>query len=278
MCIRDSDSSGGGEAKMDLVRYVEFQNSFSLIKKSHQWALKTTRRFWRLLLRNNVTFGSLSKAFKEMDTAESRGNRTYKVMIERYPKSSKLLRSYGRFLEEVRNDPWRAQRYFNEADKIDEEANDDVNSDFDGADSDDLPVDTSRVDDKRYAVVVIKPNGIIRVANEKISKLFGYKSGELVGKNVNVLMPQPYSQQHNGYLKRYMATGKQNILGEKQKLQGKHKKGNVFPINLLVSKVPGGPSADDVNFMHGRPLVPYHPMSHHHQIRLLRIIVFHSSK
>ena len=172
-------------------------------------------------------------------------------MIERYPKSSKLLRSYGRFLEEVRNDPWRAQRYFSEAERIDDEASYEVDS-VGGSDNDDdadLPTDMNHVDDKKYAVVVIKPTGVIRIANPKIEKLFGYKSGELVGKNVNVLMPQPYSSQHNGYLKRYMATGKGTIMGTKQKLQGRHKKGHVFPINLLVSKVPGGPSADDVNFM-----------------------------
>ena len=65
-------------------------------------------------------------------------------------------------------------------------------------DDDDLPTDMTQVDDRKYAVVVIKPNGIIRIANEKVSKLFGYKPTELMGKNVNILMPQPYSQQHNG--------------------------------------------------------------------------------
>ena len=32
--------------------------------------------------------------------------------LGRYPSSVKLLRSYGRFLEEVKNDPWTAARYF----------------------------------------------------------------------------------------------------------------------------------------------------------------------
>jgi PAS domain S-box-containing protein len=46
-----------------------------------------------------------------------------------------------------------------------------------------------------------------------------------------------------------MATGKRSIMDVKQKLQGRHKKGHTFPINLLVSKVPGGSAVDDVNFM-----------------------------
>ncbi len=43
--------------------------------------------------------------------------RRYKLVLERYPKSVQLLRSYGKFLEGVKNDPWAAERYFGEADK-----------------------------------------------------------------------------------------------------------------------------------------------------------------
>jgi hypothetical protein len=37
-----------------------------------------------------------------------------------------------------------------------------------------------------------------------------------------------------------MSTGKRNIIGQKQKLQGRHKEEHVFPINLMVAEVPGG--------------------------------------
>jgi hypothetical protein len=42
------------------------------------------------------------------------------MVLERYPKSVKLLRTYGRFLEDVKNDPWTASKYFNEAERLED--------------------------------------------------------------------------------------------------------------------------------------------------------------
>lgn len=57
----------------------------------------------------------------------------------------------------------------------------------------------------------------------------------LLGRNVSVIMPPPYNAQHNSYLKRYAATGKASVLGTRQVLEGKHKKGHTFPIALTVN-------------------------------------------
>lgn len=38
--------------------------------------------------------------------------------MERYPSNGKLLKIYGRFLEFVRNDPWSASKFYNEAMKL----------------------------------------------------------------------------------------------------------------------------------------------------------------
>jgi PAS domain S-box-containing protein len=37
--------------------------------------------------------------------------------------------------------------------------------------------------------------------------MFGYKKGEMEGKNVSMLMPAPFSQRHNSFLKNYQMTG-----------------------------------------------------------------------
>jgi PAS domain S-box-containing protein len=42
--------------------------------------------------------------------------------------------------------------------------------------------------------------------------MFGYQHGQLEGKNVSLLMPQPFSGRHNGYLRNYQTTGKAKIL------------------------------------------------------------------
>jgi hypothetical protein len=59
----------------------------------------------------------MADMFARIDLMEGAANRTYRLVLERYPKSAKLLRSYGRFLENVKNDPWGAARYYAEAEK-----------------------------------------------------------------------------------------------------------------------------------------------------------------
>ena len=55
--------------------------------------------------------------FAVMDVMEQAASRTYRLVLDRYPKNAKLLRSYGRFLENVKNDPWTAAKYYAEAEK-----------------------------------------------------------------------------------------------------------------------------------------------------------------
>lgn len=59
----------------------------------------------------------MARMFARIDLMEVAANRTYRLVLERYPKSTKLLRSYGRFLENVKNDPWAASKYYAEAEK-----------------------------------------------------------------------------------------------------------------------------------------------------------------
>ena len=42
--------------------------------------------------------------------------------------------------------------------------------------------------------------------------MFGYARGELDGKNVSMLMPQPFASRHDSYLHNYLTTGVAKIL------------------------------------------------------------------
>jgi Tfp pilus assembly protein PilF len=59
----------------------------------------------------------MARMFARIDLMEGAASRTYRLVLERYPRNAKLLRSYGRFLENVRNDPWGASKYYAEAEK-----------------------------------------------------------------------------------------------------------------------------------------------------------------
>jgi PAS domain S-box-containing protein len=87
--------------------------------------------------------------------------------------------------------------------------------------------------------MTINAQGIIQMANKVAAQLLGYKKGELEGKNVSCIMPQPFSSRHNGYLRNYIATGKAKILDSVREVVALHKERYVFPLRLVVTKVSG---------------------------------------
>jgi PAS domain S-box-containing protein len=87
------------------------------------------------------------------------------------------------------------------------------------------------------AVITIDHAGLIESVNAAAERMFGYAPGELIGRNVSVLMPSPHQEQHDGYIARYLATGQARIIGIGRELMALRKNGTLFPIELAVSEI-----------------------------------------
>lgn len=90
------------------------------------------------------------------------------------------------------------------------------------------------------AMVVIDTRGIMQSFSATAERLFGYCANEAVGKNVSILMPQPYRGHHDAYLARYMATGERRIIGLGRLVVGQRKDGSTFPMELAVGEMRSG--------------------------------------
>ncbi|MEQ1622810.1 MAG: EAL domain-containing protein [Methylococcales bacterium] len=86
-------------------------------------------------------------------------------------------------------------------------------------------------------IITIDSKGIVETMNPATEKIFAYQSNDVIGQNINMLMPEPYHSRHDGYLLSYLTTGQAKVIGMGRKVNGRRKDGSVFPMELAVSEM-----------------------------------------
>jgi two-component system sensor kinase FixL len=90
------------------------------------------------------------------------------------------------------------------------------------------------------AMIVIDEAGTIQSFSRAAERLFGYAPSEVCWQNIAMLMPSPYREQHDGYLRRYHNTGERRIIGTGRLVVGQRKNGSTFPMELSVGEMRSG--------------------------------------
>jgi len=86
-------------------------------------------------------------------------------------------------------------------------------------------------------LISINDKGIIENINNAACQLFGYSKLEVLGKNIKILMPEPYHTEHDTYLSNYKDTGEKKVIGKVRHVTGRRKNASIFPMDLSVSEM-----------------------------------------
>jgi two-component system sensor kinase FixL len=93
------------------------------------------------------------------------------------------------------------------------------------------------VDIAGEGIITIDEAGIVESINNTGLKIFGYCAEEVLGRNVNMLMPSPDRDAHDGYIRRYIKTKRPTLLGTIRTVSARRKDGSIFPVEISIGEM-----------------------------------------
>lgn len=100
------------------------------------------------------------------------------------------------------------------------------------------------------ATIVIDERGLMASFGKAAEKLFGYEESDMLGKNVSILMPTPYRDEHDGYIARYLETAEKRIIGIGRSVEAQRSDGTIFPMQLEIGEAVVGDHRLFTGFIH----------------------------
>ena len=87
-------------------------------------------------------------------------------------------------------------------------------------------------------IIAVDRGGRIEFANARVEEIFGYQRGELIGRPMEILLPERYRGAHTGYRARYAENPRLRPMGTGLSLTALRKDGSEFPVEVGLSAVP----------------------------------------
>src|SRR5438552_8299651 len=86
-------------------------------------------------------------------------------------------------------------------------------------------------------IILVNDRGHIVLVNSQVEKLFGYRREELVGKLVDILVPERFASEHPAHRAEFLAAPTARAMGAGRELFGRRKDGSEFPVEIGLNPI-----------------------------------------
>jgi len=224
----------------DAYDYVMFERSFGTAQKNDEAVMRAQFFFWLELESKAPKLQKLTKLAGETTAMITKAKANYQGLLKLNSKNSNALRMFGGFLSSLSNFTETGQRYIQKADAQDEAKAKNVNANVLNA----LTQPLSFFDNENAIISVsadFETVGEIEKVNVAACSLLVYLQAELVGRNIALVIPPPYSDNHDAYMRKFHDSGAhwavdvQNLM-----MYFLTKNGNLVECRTLIKVVPNG--------------------------------------
>lgn len=223
------------EAKgLDVNIIVDFQNKYVIFQSNIEKAVNIHLDFWCELLEISPDIHKLQSLGSRITNQVELSSGQFRKLNEMNPNHIKCLTIYGNFLKDIVNDDQEGLRLIEKAEYVEKSAV--VNKQF---------IDNDRLkygENSNTCIITCSGNlnsmGIIKNVNNEITRLLGFSKFQIMGKNIDVIMPKLIADSHDGFIKKYLETSKEKVIGAETLVFPISKDDYLVPCTLMVKILP----------------------------------------
>lgn len=219
------------EKNADILSYMAFQKTMADARRFDELSTKYQLQFWEELLKATTDTNRMSDIASLLNSNMVQAQDCYRRLMRMNGNSAQVLRTYASFLIDIANEGMEGNKLLAKAEDLEEQSTKAHERGESG---------NALFDDRNALISIsgeISNAGEIISVNSGVARMFGYTRSELLGRNIALAMPQPFASQHQGFLMRYLETGKTKIIGSQRVLYGLHRSGWLIPLDVFVREV-----------------------------------------
>jgi len=226
-------------SRMTVVKRLRLDGMLARARVQMAGTRALLLQYWSDLQERSPDLARVEAAGTAIMASIAATRKGFEAMLELAPQAPSLRRHYAAFLSELANDPRRAAEARTDAEQMEEEL---ARARTQAAVSSDLLLGmlVPEFDMAGEHVALLRVSaqvgnvGIVTFANNSALRLLGYNRRELLGRDINTLVPEPIATVHPLFLNNYMQTGTEVVINTSRVYFVQHRGGHMLPAAVNI--------------------------------------------